>query len=782
MTSTVYSTGTVSVTNGNAVVTGIGTAWAVSLVTGGMFTRLGVAVPILSVESDTSLTLAYAWPGVTAAGSVYAIDRTNSDAANVVSLNATLSRVLVTLSLAGITPDASGSLADRAAITLGVGDKGFLFLHAEIGVAFAFYRWSGTAWDGPFPVANSAATGGVSSLVAGTGVTVDNTNPAIPVVSGTPAASIHAATGKTTPVDADELGIADSAASFALKKLTWANLKATLWTAWGSLTNGGTGKATPVDADLFAMADSAASNATKSLSWANLKATLKSNLALREVLTTNRTYYVGYNMGSATVSIASPGVVTKTSHGLVAGSRVAFSILPNTKTATVSVASPAVVTMTNTFAAGQPIVFATTGRLPKGLVAGTTYYVIATGLSGSSFQVSATVGGAAINTSNPTFTVTIASPGVVTETAHGRSTGDAIQLATTGALPTGLAAATTYFLNVIDANTYNLRLTPEGANINTSGTQSGTHSIVQFGTHYLSETGTLPTGITAGQDYFVIATGLTANAFQFSATSGGAAINTTGSTAGTIVLKTGSDSNSGLAQTAAGAFLTLGAAIGVIKALDLDGFSATVQVAAGIYLSGINLSSPFVGGLVSVIGDTTTPSNVVVSVTSGSCFVSNGGGVTLSVSGFKLQTTTSGQGIWATNKGQITVDGKMDFGACAGGHMLADNDGGLTVNTAYNITGGSGKHLWAEAYGLVACVGKSVSIIGVPAFSVAFAYAFGGYINAPVNTFSGNATGTRYNALPGGVINTNTAGITYLPGSAAGTGTNPGTSPFGMYN
>lgn len=38
----------------------------------------------------------------------------------------------------------------------------------------------------------------------------------------------HAATSKTAPVDADELPIADSAASFALKKLTWANLRAGL--------------------------------------------------------------------------------------------------------------------------------------------------------------------------------------------------------------------------------------------------------------------------------------------------------------------------------------------------------------------------------------------------------------------------------------------------------------------------------------------------------------------------------------------------------------------------
>jgi hypothetical protein len=40
----------------------------------------------------------------------------------------------------------------------------------------------------------------------------------------------HAATSKATPVDADELPLADSAALFVLKKLTWANLKATLKT------------------------------------------------------------------------------------------------------------------------------------------------------------------------------------------------------------------------------------------------------------------------------------------------------------------------------------------------------------------------------------------------------------------------------------------------------------------------------------------------------------------------------------------------------------------------
>ena len=50
------------------------------------------------------------------------------------------------------------------------------------------------------------------------------------VVGGTPfdlATAIHAATGKTTPVDADEVPIWNSVGS-VLGKVTWANIKATL--------------------------------------------------------------------------------------------------------------------------------------------------------------------------------------------------------------------------------------------------------------------------------------------------------------------------------------------------------------------------------------------------------------------------------------------------------------------------------------------------------------------------------------------------------------------------
>ena len=57
-----------------------------------------------------------------------------------------------------------------------------------------------------------------------------------------------AATGKTTPVDADQLPLVDSAASNVLKKLTWANAKATLKTYFDTLYTNNTGTVTNVSA------------------------------------------------------------------------------------------------------------------------------------------------------------------------------------------------------------------------------------------------------------------------------------------------------------------------------------------------------------------------------------------------------------------------------------------------------------------------------------------------------------------------------------------------------
>jgi hypothetical protein len=77
-------------------------------------------------------------------------------------------------------------------------------------------------------------------------------------------------------------------------------------------------------------------------------------------------------------------------------------------------------------------------------------------------------------------TISIATPAVVTWNNHGLIGGQRIRFTTTGALPTGLAINTTYWVTVVDANTF--RLSSSFANLQTgtfivtSGSQSGDHT------------------------------------------------------------------------------------------------------------------------------------------------------------------------------------------------------------------------------------------------------------------------------------------------------------------
>jgi len=87
---------------------------------------------------------------------------------------------------------------------------------------------------------------------------------------------------------------------------------------------------------------------------------------------------------------------------------------------------------------------------------------------------------AAFGADKSAFTVTIASPAVVTS-ALTLPNNTPVILTNTGypsALPTGLSVGTTYYVKNASGNTFNLSATPGGAAINTSGTQSGTHYIL----------------------------------------------------------------------------------------------------------------------------------------------------------------------------------------------------------------------------------------------------------------------------------------------------------------
>lgn len=159
-------------------------------------------------------------------------------------------------------------------------------------------------------------------------------------------------------------------------------------------------------------------------------------------------------------------------------------------------------------AVGDPVQFYCTGGMPTGITAFTIYFVQSV-VSSSAFKIAATPGGAAISftgsgsgtrygyknpitsyqaygalSGNPfasmlprAATITIASPATVTATGHGLANGKRVQFTTSGALPTGILANTTYFVINAATDTFNLSATQGGAAIATSGGQSGSHVV-----------------------------------------------------------------------------------------------------------------------------------------------------------------------------------------------------------------------------------------------------------------------------------------------------------------
>lgn len=116
-------------------------------------------------------------------------------------------------------------------------------------------------------------------------------------------------------------------------------------------------------------------------------------------------------IGAGQLNIATAGLaIDRTNSILYAHNGIAathqyylydYSLTPNNpgQTVTTPVASPGIVNATaHGFNAGDQVQFQVSGgSLPTGLVAGTTYFVSAAGLTANAFEVSATTGGAAIN-------------------------------------------------------------------------------------------------------------------------------------------------------------------------------------------------------------------------------------------------------------------------------------------------------------------------------------------------------------------------------------------------
>jgi hypothetical protein len=282
-----------------------------------------------------------------------------------------------------------------------------------------------------------------------------------------------------------------------------------------------------------------------------------------------------YADNNVTNSLTNPtfGNVSITGTETVAG--VTTIGLPAPQTVTITVASPAQITATTVPVVNTPVVFSTTGALPTGLTAGTTYYVLAP--TATTFNVSATKGGSAINTSGTqsgTQTATFSSQfgDALNVTSSSLLSLNLPNIAETATVSATAATGTVNFdiltqsvLYYTTAPTNEWTINARGNSLTTlnsimgigqsltlaflvqnqnlsavtttitiatpavftiSGTLPANGTPVSFST-----TGALPTGLTAGTVYYVInASGTT---FNVSATVGGSAIATSGTQSGT---------------------------------------------------------------------------------------------------------------------------------------------------------------------------------------------------------------------------------------------------------
>ncbi len=217
--------------------------------------------------------------------------------------------------------------------------------------------------------------------------------------------------------------------------------------------------------------------------------------------------------------------------------------------------SSTITTATNAYAVNQVVQFTTTGTLPTGFAINTNYFIVGTPTS-TTIEVSATSGGSAITAGSAgsgTHTVvrqntcifTNGSSTVTTASAHTLRVGDVIRFSNAGgSLPSSISTSVDYYILSTTSTTFTFgtffggtAITPPetGVTATFSGTPNittGTQTYVAGSVVRFTTTGTLPTGLATGTDYYVIATSLSTTNIQVSATLGGTAIAYTGTGSG----------------------------------------------------------------------------------------------------------------------------------------------------------------------------------------------------------------------------------------------------------
>lgn len=242
----------------------------------------------------------------------------------------------------------------------------------------------------------------------------------------------------------------------------------------------------------------------------------------------------------------------------------------------------------------------------------------------------------------------------------------------------------------------------------------------------------------------------------------------------------GNDANSGLTDSAGGAFRTITRARDVaFGKLHLNGYNVAVQVGPGTYtLENLYTESPHVGpGRISFIGDPANPSNCKINAGGGNCLQAYSGAV-LRFDGFELiHSGSNTRGGYTAFGGLIVIDNIKFSGTgmgirASGGYVWAPD---ATLEIASNMASFINVH----DGGVVDIVGATITLTGTPVFTDGFMISDdGGAINIHSNTYVGTGLGKKYLKRGGtifigdDVLPVPSAGID-IPHRINNTGSNP---------
>lgn len=237
----------------------------------------------------------------------------------------------------------------------------------------------------------------------------------------------------------------------------------------------------------------------------------------------------------------------------------------------------------------------------------------------------------------------------------------------------------------------------------------------------------------------------------------------------------GSDANDGL--TNGTAFATIQKAIDVVAAIDTSIYSVTIQLADGTYAENLFLRPLTGAGIATIKGNEASPPNVLLAPASDT-----------GPSGFSSAIHTENSAQWVldsfkierasgTNQEAIRADnavlrfGNLDFGAgfslC---HLNSLLGAKIWGHASFTISGNVPRFAFCRQGSQYLQTGGVVATLtGTPAFSTAFVDVAEASVVFVSGSYSGSATGKRYNGISNGVIRSANGAADFFPGDVAGT-------------